>query len=406
MPTLALCQIFQVAADDGSAVLAGGESDGIDVSAYGFAVSYSSSGVMSELETLTGQVRAMEEKVGMHLSHVSLLEDDDVHEHPAPVGAPSANAVASGAPRQVVPHGGGASAGGAPAAGHYAAHYSVPTEEFLGGVDLVPVRHYVPSMAIEPLISAVACSFEPAAESFVEPAEAHEHCSIDEFLAGSENDELGQSGNAGSFVGTVCGQSTNRPQQVMGCRAPPPGLRPNFVLLACFLGLLGTGFAGAAGIGGASGSGMPAAEAQPTAVPPPDYWRPEGHYASDYNPHGWTWYPGPSRPPLCGTLCWAAFASPSSPPYSPGHELEEVAQPALNGNRDSARDGLYIDDSYGMDLTAPLHRAGSNNIADILTQPLHPRAIFYENPSYYGLELRSETFDNDSGYGSAMDEVD
>ncbi|KAK3284431.1 hypothetical protein CYMTET_7932 [Cymbomonas tetramitiformis] len=54
---LALCQIFRMAADDGSeafaaavaeygapAVLAGGESDGIDVSAYGFAVSDSSGG--------------------------------------------------------------------------------------------------------------------------------------------------------------------------------------------------------------------------------------------------------------------------------------------------------------------------------------------------------------------------
>ncbi|KAK3259022.1 hypothetical protein CYMTET_31961 [Cymbomonas tetramitiformis] len=56
MYTLALCQIFQVAADDGSeafaaavaeygapAVLVGGESDEIDVSAYGFAVSDSGS---------------------------------------------------------------------------------------------------------------------------------------------------------------------------------------------------------------------------------------------------------------------------------------------------------------------------------------------------------------------------
>ncbi|KAK3241413.1 hypothetical protein CYMTET_48819 [Cymbomonas tetramitiformis] len=64
--TLALCQIFQVAADAGSeafaaavaeygapAVLAGGESDGIDVSAYGCAVSDSGNGVLFELESLT-----------------------------------------------------------------------------------------------------------------------------------------------------------------------------------------------------------------------------------------------------------------------------------------------------------------------------------------------------------------
>ncbi|KAK3242709.1 hypothetical protein CYMTET_47613 [Cymbomonas tetramitiformis] len=339
-----------VAADDGSeaftaavaeygapAVLAGGESDGIDVSAYGFAVSDSGSGVLSELESLTGQVRAMEENVGVHISQFSLAEDEDVREHHAPVGAPSANAVASDVPRQVVPHGGGASAGGALATGGYMAQFRMLTEEFPGGVDLVP--------------------------------------------------------------------------QVIGCGAPPPGLRPNFVMLACFLGLLGIGFAGAAGIGGASGSGMPAADAQPTAVPaPPDYWRPEGYYTADHNPRGWTWYPGPSYPqvvvPFPGP--WRDGVPPSPPysPPSPEHEPEEVEQPALNGDRQSARDGLYINDGYGMDLTAPLHRAGNNNIADIFTQPLPPRAIFYENPSYYGLELQSETSGSDSGYGSAMDAVD
>ncbi|KAK3239614.1 hypothetical protein CYMTET_50469 [Cymbomonas tetramitiformis] len=214
MHTLTLCQIFQVTADDGSeafaaavaeygapAVLAGGESDGIDVSAYGFAVSDSGSGVMSELESLTCQVRAMEEKVGMHLPHVSLLDSDDVREHPAPVNAPSANAVASDVPQQVVPHVGGASApGGVPAV---TCHYSVPAEEFPGGIDLVPVRHYVPSMTIEPPISAVACSFEPATESFVEPADAHEHYSIDKFLSGSETDVLDQSESEKSFVETL-----------------------------------------------------------------------------------------------------------------------------------------------------------------------------------------------------------
>ncbi|KAK3265153.1 hypothetical protein CYMTET_26145 [Cymbomonas tetramitiformis] len=99
MRTLALCQIFQVAAaDDGSdafaaavaeygapAVLAGGESDEIDVSAYGFTVADSSSGVLSELEALTGQVRAMEERVGgrasLTASQVSLVEGEDVIEH-------------------------------------------------------------------------------------------------------------------------------------------------------------------------------------------------------------------------------------------------------------------------------------------------------------------------------------
>ncbi|KAK3279426.1 hypothetical protein CYMTET_12691 [Cymbomonas tetramitiformis] len=93
MRTLALCHIFQVAADDGSeafaaavgeygapAVLAGGESDEIDVSAYGFTVPESGSGVLSALEALTGQVRAMEERIGVHLSQVTLVEGEDVPE--------------------------------------------------------------------------------------------------------------------------------------------------------------------------------------------------------------------------------------------------------------------------------------------------------------------------------------
>ncbi|KAK3284007.1 hypothetical protein CYMTET_8323 [Cymbomonas tetramitiformis] len=151
MRTLALCQIFQVVADDGldafaaavaeygaPAVLAGGESDEIDVSAYGFAVPDSGTGVLSELEALTGQVRAMEEKLSVHLSQVSLVGSEDVLEHRAPVGAPSANAVASDVPRQVVPRGGGTSAGGALATGGYMTHLNVPTEEFSGGVDFDP----------------------------------------------------------------------------------------------------------------------------------------------------------------------------------------------------------------------------------------------------------------------------
>ncbi|KAK3285442.1 hypothetical protein CYMTET_6956 [Cymbomonas tetramitiformis] len=157
MHTLALCHIFQVAADDGSeafavtvaeygapAVLAGGESDGIDVPAYGVAISDSGSGVLTELESLTSHVRAMEDKVGMHLSQVSLLDNGDMGAHHAPVSGLSAKgAVASDAPQQVVPHMGGASVGGVPAAGY---QYGVPTEEFPGGIDLVPV--VVPDWAL------------------------------------------------------------------------------------------------------------------------------------------------------------------------------------------------------------------------------------------------------------------
>ncbi|KAK3287122.1 hypothetical protein CYMTET_5351 [Cymbomonas tetramitiformis] len=144
MRTLALCQIFQVAADDGSdafaaavaeyggpAVLTGGESDDIDVSAYGFTVAGSSSGV-------------------------SLVEGEGVIGRRAPVDAPSANAVASGVPQQVVPPAGGASAGGALTTGGYMAHVHPATEEFPGGMEMIPVRHYAPAMTLDPLISVVS----------------------------------------------------------------------------------------------------------------------------------------------------------------------------------------------------------------------------------------------------------
>ncbi|KAK3262966.1 hypothetical protein CYMTET_28207 [Cymbomonas tetramitiformis] len=210
----------------------------------------------------------------------------------------------------------------------------MPTEEFPGGIDLVPVRHDVPSMTLDPLISAVACSFEPVAESFVEPAEACEHLSILRRVPGGlggGRTEPAQSTSERSFVETSCGASTDRPRQVMRCGAPPPGLRPNLLLLACFLGLLSFSCAGATGLGGASGGGMPAEGAQPTAVPPPDYWRPEGHYGSGHNPgHGWTWYPGPSYPQVV-VPDWAP-PSPGGAPPSPDYEPEEVEQPTLNGD--------------------------------------------------------------------------
>ncbi|KAK3268525.1 hypothetical protein CYMTET_22977 [Cymbomonas tetramitiformis] len=61
--------------------------------------------------------------------------------------------------------------------------------------------------------------------------------------------------------------------------------------------------------------------------------------------------------------------SPGGSPSSPDYDPEEVEQPTLNGDhRDSTRGGgFYIDDHYGMDVTAPLYQAGNDNIADIFT---------------------------------------
>ncbi|KAK3286939.1 hypothetical protein CYMTET_5531 [Cymbomonas tetramitiformis] len=199
MHTLALYHKFQVAADDGAeafavaaaeygapAVLTGDDSDGIDVSAYGFSVP-GSSGVLTELEGLASQVKVMEEKVGFHLAHASLVEDD-LPERCGPASALSASgAMASGMLRQVVPHMGGAPVGGAPACS--IACITVQTEEFPGGIELVPLRHPVPTVAVGPPISAVTCSLEPAEASFVEAENHSEHLSIDEFLAGSAEEE-------------------------------------------------------------------------------------------------------------------------------------------------------------------------------------------------------------------------
>ncbi|KAK3258046.1 hypothetical protein CYMTET_32894 [Cymbomonas tetramitiformis] len=126
-----------------------------------------------------------------------------------------------------------------------------PTEEFSGGIDLVPVRHYVPSVAIGPHISVVTCSIEPAATSLVEPAAACEHFLIDEFLEGSAVGDLALSDSDESFVEAPgCASAVHR-QQVVGCGAPPFGLRPHFIMLACFIGILAFGISGvAAGFAG------------------------------------------------------------------------------------------------------------------------------------------------------------
>ncbi|KAK3236193.1 hypothetical protein CYMTET_53648 [Cymbomonas tetramitiformis] len=70
--------------------------------------------------------------------------------------------------QQVVPrHGGAAATGSDMRAGHIA-HFSVPTEEFPGGVHLVPVRHAVtrttPFVTLGAPISAVRFSLDAAEE--------------------------------------------------------------------------------------------------------------------------------------------------------------------------------------------------------------------------------------------------
>ncbi|KAK3279070.1 hypothetical protein CYMTET_13027 [Cymbomonas tetramitiformis] len=161
-------------------------------------------------------------------------------------------------------------------------------------------------------------------------------------MESEEDEEFPPSIYEESFVGASGGASADRSQLVVGCGTPPLDLRPNLILLACFLSLPSLGFAGAAGL--SEGSSGP------------------------------------------------AVACP---------------QPTLNGDHGSARNwGFYIDDRYGVDITAPLHRTDNHDIADFFTRPFPPQARFYDNPSFYGIEPNSEGSDTDSGYGSGMDEVD
>ncbi|KAK3250952.1 hypothetical protein CYMTET_39692 [Cymbomonas tetramitiformis] len=222
MHALALCHIFLVAAGEGEdafaaavqeygapAVLAGWESDGIDVSAYGFSVSgrRRGGGVLAELHGLIDQVKAMEEKVVPHCG--------------------------AGAAVSTIPAG-------------CAAHVCIPTEEFPGGVDRVPLRRPVPSVTLGAPISAVACSFGRSDASFAELEEKSEAPPIEEMFVDSEDEEFPPSIFEESFVGAPGYASAVRPQQVVGCGAPPFDLRPHFVMLTCFLGLLAFGIAGVA----------------------------------------------------------------------------------------------------------------------------------------------------------------
>ncbi|KAK3236192.1 hypothetical protein CYMTET_53647 [Cymbomonas tetramitiformis] len=139
-----------------------------------------------------------------------------------------------------------------------------------------------------------------------------------------------------------------------------------------------------------------------------------GLYGNQHTPGHAVWHPGPSQPrvvvPFVGPWWFAPGGPPSGAPPSPDYDPEEEEQPTLNGDHGSARNwGFYIDDRYGVDITAPLHRTDNHTIADFFTRPLPPQARFYDNPSLYGIEPNSEGSDTevtDSGYGSGMDEVD
>ncbi|KAK3272477.1 hypothetical protein CYMTET_19227 [Cymbomonas tetramitiformis] len=123
-----------------------------------------------------------------------------------------------------------------------------PREEFPGGIDLVPVRHPVPTVSIGPTVSAVACSFPQPKASFVELEEESRAPDIDDLFADTDGEEIHppiyEEPRAVTHLAVF--HAAVRPQQVVGCGVPPFGMRPPFIMLVCRVGLLCFGIAGAA----------------------------------------------------------------------------------------------------------------------------------------------------------------
>ncbi|KAK3246712.1 hypothetical protein CYMTET_43760 [Cymbomonas tetramitiformis] len=245
MHTLALCQVFQSASDGGAAAFAaavelhgapavvgaGAASGGVDISDYGFTTGTSGASGDDDVD-VHEELRDLRQQIGTALSmgHVSVP-----HAQPPSFAGVSA----------AVPSAGGAFSGACGAASSVVAHYSPPTEEFPGGIELVPVRHHVKAVSIDPPVSAVTCSFQPTAASFVGPGEKS-RAPIDDMFSDMDEEESPPPIDGGPRAAASCGVSAWRPQQVVGCGVPPFGMRPHFRMLACFIGLLCFGIAGAA----------------------------------------------------------------------------------------------------------------------------------------------------------------
>ncbi|KAK3285152.1 hypothetical protein CYMTET_7228 [Cymbomonas tetramitiformis] len=216
--TLAFCQVYQAAADSGedafaaaveqhgapAVVRAGAASGGVDISAYGFAVVESDESEDDEID-VQEELRQLRSQIGKAVTFGQAY-------------VPSASSlsfagVSAGPQQQVVPrHGGAATAGSDMWAGHIA-HVSVPTEEFPGGVDLVPVRHAVtrtvPSMTLGASISAVSFSLDAAEESFVEPEKESGFSQLDVLFMGTEEEE--------EFTPSIYEESFGHPNRVWLC---------------------------------------------------------------------------------------------------------------------------------------------------------------------------------------------
>ncbi|KAK3280286.1 hypothetical protein CYMTET_11866 [Cymbomonas tetramitiformis] len=165
--------VFQADADDGAAAFAaaveqhgapavaraGATSGGVDISVYGFTTAASEASGDDEMD-VQEELRDLRHQIGEAISmgQVSV----------SPEKSPSFAGVSAESRRPMMPLAGGAlsEAGGAPPS--FMTHVTVPTEEFPGGVDLLPLRHPVPTVSVGAPLSAVACSIPQEKASFVD----------------------------------------------------------------------------------------------------------------------------------------------------------------------------------------------------------------------------------------------
>ncbi|KAK3256665.1 hypothetical protein CYMTET_34210 [Cymbomonas tetramitiformis] len=323
--TLALCRVYQAAADSGkdafaaaveqhdapAVVKAGAASGGVDVSTYGFAVMEYDDSENDELD--------VHEELRQLRSHIGKAVTFGQASVPPASSLSFAGVSTEPHQQQVVPRHGGAAATDSGVPAGLIARVSVPTEEFPGGVDLVPMRHAVPrtvpSVTDRKMTDARSRDLELEKES--EPSQ------IDILLMASEDEEEEEefppSVYDESLVGASGGALADRSQQV------------------------------------------------PAAVPPTEYWRPEGIYWSQHTSWHAMWYPGPSHPQVVVPgWDWGApppdddSGVPPSPDYDPEEHhplpLHPEEQPTLNGDHNTGRRGIvYIGDYWptGMDVVFP-----------------------------------------------------
>ncbi|KAK3284128.1 hypothetical protein CYMTET_8207 [Cymbomonas tetramitiformis] len=223
----AAVKVFQAASDGGATAFAaavelygvpavvgtGAASGGVDVFAYGFTPGASGASGDDDMD-VHEELRDLRQQIGTAISmqQVSL-----------PLAHGISFAGVSTEPQSaIVPPAGGDQ----PA---FMGHVHRPTEEFPGGVELVPVRQHVPTVSIDPPVSAVVCSFSRGAASFVEP-EKDSRFLIDDLFSEADTDEEGFPPiiDGGPRVAASCGVSAWRPRQVVLLAKLVPALQEAF----------------------------------------------------------------------------------------------------------------------------------------------------------------------------------